>query len=369
MTTVLYKFISCLSIPFLILTVILVLYWLVYSLKQTRRLYRRYKACKKTLHTEAQSLSKERELYNYKTLITKYVLMIMCSFAEVASFLGSGISGITQHLLSLPNSTKQISVIHIDSNCSVKNWFIKYYEYPSDVLFQNVCILLPLLVVTLLCIITRYLTARYLNHPFKRSIIKYILWYLFQCVLIGFCSTLYTWSFLFLLLPILFLVNWILLLRAMSILSRVLQSNIKEIRLFSNNRALYRQQVSAYRLYHIFRIALLVSFLFIIAYEGLHILHRLLETIMLHNCFEILVLKFPIASFLQVSINTRHVILVTIDFLCKLSLVIFSISTCLPLCVVTFSPLIFKCVKRFTEKKDQYRYNYERFEPLLRKKL
>ena len=185
-----------------------------------------------------------------------------------------------------------------------------------------------------------------------------------QCILIGFCSTKYTWIFMVFIFFIINLTNWILLLRATSFLSRVLRSHLMDIKLYSNNRVFYNTQLSAYNFYRIIRIVLLASeFLF----------------------FLVVVLSFPLRIFqifssnsCQIQINQIIIILsfhmenqeLMLDLMFLLEsfiFIVYALSIFLPLCGITFVPLIIKCVKRCREKEDQYRYNYEKLEPLSRR--
>ena len=331
--------------------------------KQARRLNRE---CEKQ-ETGIQYFSKDL-LYHYKTDITKYVLMIMCSIVEIVSIIFSGITEIIQSRLHLANETKLNSLMHQNYDCSSPTWFLIYSQHPLDVLLQNICLFLVLFAILLICILSRYLAARYLHHPFKHILVKYISWYLFQGILLAFCSTWYTWFFLILLLPIICLINWKLLQRDTSILSRVLKSNITEIKLFSNNKVLYHRQLSAYKFYRIFRVALLISFLTLSLYGCLFILYRAIEILLFHRCIKILAWMWYFPTPLEVPIHIRHNIIVAIYFIDKVSLMIYSISSCLPLCLITFSPIVLKCMMRYTEKVDQYRYNYQTLQPLLRRK-
>ena len=120
---------------------------------------------------------------------------------------------------------------------------------------------------TLLTVLSRYLIARYLNHPFKRTAIKYLIWSISQCILIGLCSTIYTWMFIVLIFPIIGFTNWILLLRATSVLSRVLRSHLRDIQLYSDNRVFYNTQLSAFKFYRMLRVVLLVSLFVLIIIE------------------------------------------------------------------------------------------------------
>ena len=96
---------------------------------------------------------------------------------------------------------------------------------------------------------------------FKNTLAKYLTWLGFQVLIIAICSSIYTVIAVYIALPVLSLVNWLVLLRDIRILSRVLRSNLRELQLFSNNRILYRQNVYGFRLFRIFQKCLLFSLL------------------------------------------------------------------------------------------------------------
>ena len=84
--------------------------------------------------------------------------------------------------------------------------------------------------------------------------------------------------------PIIGLTNWILLLRATSFLSRVLRSHLMDIKLYSNNRAFYNTQLSAYNFYRKFRIMCLVSALFsIVSFTGFLVI-RMVKIVLVSFC-------------------------------------------------------------------------------------
>ena len=205
---------------------------------------------------------------------------------------------------------------------------------------------------------------RYLNHSFKRNLIKYLIWCSIQCILIGFCSTKYTWMFIVFINPIIGLTNWILLLRATSFLSRVLRSHLMEIKLYSNNRVFYNTQLSAFNFYRIFRIVLLISTLSVIFFDLLFFAWRAIKIFVHYSCQIQIDQTVIIPSF---HLDSRLWFDEIITLLDELFIILYILALFLPLCGITFAPLIIKCVKRCREKEDQYRYNYENLEPLLRR--
>ena len=350
-------------LPIFFLTIALIIGWIIYFIVKCWRIYKEYKTCKRTpvlhpLYSDVQYLSKQRKLYNLKTHFTKYILMIVCSLVEVSSICVAYSASIRlkpNHLLN--NSLVKIGNVY----CKSLGWDENGHVIP----IQTNVYLLFLLHLVLVTILTRYLAARYLYHPFKRTLIKYIIWYSLQFISIELCSTIYTWVFMVLIFPIISLTNWILLLRATSILSRVLRSHLMDIKLYSNNRVFYNTQLSAYNFYRKFRIMCLVSALFSIVICTGFLVIRMAKIVFVNFC-SIHFGHTMIPLFLK--INYSHLIRNIINKAFGFCIYAYLLSLFLPLCGLTFAPLIIKCVKRCREKEDQYRYNYEKLEPLLRRR-
>ena len=360
--------IACIIFPLSLLTITLIIGWIVYFIVKCWRVYKEYKTCKRTpvlhpLYSDVQYLSKQRKLYNLKTHFTKYILMIVCCSFEVASFLAAGSSSIIELKLQPLNNTRNLVIGYL--HCTqVSGWFALYNDYPLVIPTLLLVFLIPALHLTLLTILSRYLSTRYLNHPFKRTLIKYLIWCSIQCILIGFCSTKYTWMFMVFIIPMISLTNWILLLRATSFLSRVLRSHLMEIKLYSNNRVFYNTQLSAYNFYRKFRIVLLISTFFVIFFEVIFFVWRAIKIFLRYSCQIKIDQTVIIPPF---ELDNRNWIQELIILFDSLFIIVYILSIFLPLCGITFVPLIIKCVKRCREKEDQYRYNYEKLEPLLRR--
>ena len=143
---------------------------------------KKYRICKQTpnlhpIYRDVQYLSQRRKLYNLKTHIVKYVLIVMCLGVEICTLDWAAVYALMngRHL----NSNIAANWAKIQShypNCEVPFFFIRLYEFPLLVIIYSLGFLQFFLLFVLLSILTRYLAARYLNHPFKRSLIKYIIW-------------------------------------------------------------------------------------------------------------------------------------------------------------------------------------------------
>ena len=353
--------------PFLTI-ITLMIGWNVYFIVKCWRIFKQYKTCKQTpvlhpLYSDVLYLSKQRKLYNLKTHITKYVLMVVCSSVELAGMVGLGIASVFQlHPRHLPDHT---TLLFGNLNCKSYIWFLMFFGDEIHILMTNFALIFLSLLPITLAILSRYLAARYLNHPFKRTLIKYLIWCCVQCILIGFCSTPYTWIFLLLLVPIFSITNWIVLLRDTSILSRVLRSNLRDIQLYSDNRVFYNQQLSAFKFYQIFRIVSLVSLFVMFLTQWLLLILGIFEMVLLETCS--IHLWNNVTFLISIRTNFDWLIFPLLGILVAIVFLLYSLSLCLPLCGLTFIPIILKCVKRCREKEDQYRYNYDKLEPLLKK--
>ena len=238
---------------------------------------------------------------------------------------------------------------------------------PQLIWLQNLKYFTGFLWFVLISILTRYLAARYLNHPFNKTLYKYIVWISVQFCVVAFCSNKFTFIFSIFAFPLLFIINWLVLLRDNRILGRVLRSNLTELEFHSNNRVLYHEQVTGYRCYRFFSKLLLISMLLLVitAFTGnsTHILRYSAET----SFFLKIIYNFNFALELHFSNTTvirATVIINTIDYACNL---IYTISSSLPIICITLFPLIRACVKRYKSRYMVYRYNYENIQPLIRR--
>ena len=209
---------------------------------------------------------------------------------------------------------------------------------------------------TLLSILTRYLSARYLNHSFKKTLTKYLTWLCLQILMVSVGSSIYTVIAVYLILPVLSLVNWLLLLRDIRILSRVLRSNLRELELFSNNRILYQQNVYEFRLFRIFQKCLLFSLLCLVI------------SLIVYSCNFIVISFYHSPCLLNklygTDIDTRTALQddYGTEFYLKLVyksvFLLHSINSSFPLLIITILPLLRECVKRYRSRNFVYRYNY-----------
>ena len=229
--------------------------------------------------------------------------------------------------------------------------------------------LLGFLLFVCLSILTRYLAARYFNHPFRTILIKYLVWLSVQFLIVCLCSTKYTLAFSFILFPLLSIINWLVLLRDNRLLSRNLKSHLREIKLFGNSKTLYRKQLSAFRFYRIFQKILLVSLFFLPLLGIFNQIYQFSLIVFDSHCILNVVYGF------NISINSPYLHPSHREFILQeygniieaLFACLYSLSTLFPLILITLFPLIYACFKRYKYRNIVYRYNYENIQPLLRR--
>ncbi|KAI6645859.1 hypothetical protein LOD99_13118 [Oopsacas minuta] len=210
-------------------------------------------------------------------------------------------------------------------------------------------------------ILTRYITARYLNHHFKLTIVKYIVWLLLQCVIIAFSSTLHTFICSFILFPIIGLINWLVLFRDHRNLSQALKSHLDETS--SHNKEEYREELGGYRLYNVFKKVLLFSLLLLVIAFGLVKLNYFFVLIddsrALAKIFGINLLNEK-PRYQYPSEGKRGME----EFVIKITQLIYlfyTLSIVIPSFAMTVFPIFYECVKRYRSRNYTYRYNNDSF--------
>ena len=353
----------------LLITFCLNIVWILVCMRECYRFVNRYLTCKRTsdlhpIYKDVQYLSRQRKLYNLETHIVKYVLAISCLSVEVVGIVNGTI------LSSVEKSTRMnTSIIRYESqypNCYLNAQAWKLYSTPSMMWFQNINQFTFLLWFVLISILTRYLAARYLSHPFNKTLYRYIVWISVQFCIVAFFSYKYTFLFSIFAFPLLFLINWLVLLRDNRILCRVLKSNLTELDLHSNNRVLYHEQVSGYRCYRFFIKVLLSSSLFFVVGSILKALFQLIDLLTNSFCLLNIIYSFNHTVSTHIPFSSPQIALIT-DIISDTCVFIYSISISLPIICITLIPLIRACVKRYKSRYMVYRYNYENIQPLLRR--
>ena len=347
------------SVTYAIFTVCLYLGWLVNCIMQCLKTLNMYRTCKRTpnlhpIYRDVQYLSQQRRLYNLETHCVKYLLASLCILNELTALFWILLCTIFDSEYAFDVKTRT-EIQKMFPNCTGYSKLYEFYFDPFSIIMSNTQVLLYMSLFTLLSILTRYLSARYLNHSFKNTLTKYLTWLGFQTLVIAVGSSIYTVIPAYLVLSVLSLVSWLLLLRDIRILSRVLRSNLRELQLFSDNRILYRQNVYGFRLFRIFQKCLLFSLLCFVLTFIICICEFIFFSVNHSSCL--------LNKLYGTDIDTRIAFVddYIMDYIQQLIVCIFlvhSISSSFPLLIVTVLPLLRECVKRYRSRHFVYRYNY-----------
>ena len=363
------------SIINIIFSICLSIGWIIHSLRQCWFISVDYKLCKYTpnlhpIHRDVQYLSQQRKLYNLKTHFVKYVLIVMCLSIELIGNIWIGLTGIVSVNLVENNSFKYSRMLQISSlnpQCFMDGTLRLMYLFPYLIILYGISIILFTLLLVLLCILTRYLATRYLNHPFKRTLYKYIAWLVVQCIVIVICSNIYTIIFMYFIFPLFCFINWLVLLRDNLFLSRVLKSNLREIKLHAYNRQLYRQQLTAYKFYRFFNRILIIGIFclsfFVLLYCSGHIIRFLSSSYCLLNLVYDMNINVEYSKYHSLLYIIREIV----SCLDSFSFLLYSFSNSLPLFCLTLFPLVSECIKRYRSRNNVYRFNYDNIQHLLRR--
>ena len=353
----------------LFITFCLNIVWIFVCMRECYRDVNRYLTCKRTpdlhpVYKDVQYLSRQRKLYNLETHIVKYVLVTLCMSVEVV--------GLLVHvavLLSVsrfqPNGVilSEMKYQKEYPNCHFEHRICQLLFNPQLIWFQNIAFFIILIWFVLISILTRYLAARYLNHPFNKTLYRYIVWISVQLCVVAFCSNKFTLIFFIFAFPLLSIINWLVLLRDNRILCRVLRSNLTELEFHSNNRVLYHEQVTGYKCYRFFSKVLLISMFFLVISLSCGFSIELFHLFGDSFCLPNIIYNSTFNIHIPYSIQHLHLIYY-IEYACVL---IYSISSSLPIICITLFPLIRACVKRYKSRYMVYRYNYENIQPLIRR--
>ena len=359
-----------------ILTFCLNLGWLIYCIIKFRVVFKRYQTCKRTpnLHPidrDVQYLSQQRKLYNLKTHLVKYALIVLCISVELILTVWLVTTAIISSKQIL-NSKLNATITEIEQehpNCFFGHSLTRLYFFPYLIIVIHMNYLLGFLLFVCLSILTRYLAARYFNHPFRTILIKYLVWLSVQFLIVCLCSTKYTLVFSFILFPLLSIINWLVLLRDNQLLSRNLKSHLREIKLFGNSKTLYREQLFVFRFYRIFQKVSLLSLFCLSLFGIFYQIFQLCYIFLGSYCILNVVYGFNISidSPYLLHSHPKHILqkygtIIDLLFSC-----LYLLLTLFPLILISLFPLIYECFKRYKNRYIVYRYNYENMQRLMRR--
>ena len=350
MSSILIKVFLALSILVCFIIVFLNIVWIVKLLNELCKLLKNYKCSKKgtdnrPIYRDVDSIPIV-DSYSYRTDIVRFIALITICALEIWQVLFSCF-----YRLIFITSPKQIPQNNIiqgeDSNTTCHFNFMKFFQHPYLLYLLNIELYSYLLLLILLTVLTRFLSARSLRHPVRTSLIRYIAWLLIQYLFIALSSTTYTYPLYFFLFPTFSLINLFLLVRESVVLCNVLKTNAKNIRLYSyNSRRLFNEQLLIYKHYKLFRMLLLLSLFVSVVFIFLQLSSTGFKLVLCQ-----------IKNFTHPS-AAPELIMKVLSYLDPLLILLFLLSYGLPLWVYSAANIIVVLMKRYSARKKQYRFNY-----------
>ena len=352
--------------------------WLIVFIRKCYQQTNAYKQCKNStvfhpIYSDVKYLQKNRKLYNLKTHLVKYTIFSLCLLIEIMNILWFFLTDYIQANAAVPkNNSVILNFEKTHQNCHFHASVLKFYYNISYIIVYNVNYVFIFLLYCTISILSRYLAARYLNHSFTRTLIKYIIWILVQCSLIAVCSSIYTLPVSFLLYPIIFFINFIFLIRDSLILSSVLKLNLRELRLHGS-KLLYKQQLKAFQFYRIFRGIYILSISLLLLCYCFLFFYKAIDLILQQNCIFEFLYNINIPSSVKDTLYQHRNALKGLECISEMIsfmfLLIYIISLNVPLIGITIFPILAGIIKRWRAKEEQFRFNYENMEPFLRRRL
>ena len=238
-------------------------YYIVLISKQSVIKLREFRKCSRLNSHEINTIVKFNLLYNHKTTIIKCLFIIGILSFEIITWCYV----LVYHSVFNTN-IKHKSVINkvhmISPNCSVHPRMGFYYHYPASRLIPILMAIMLCTLINLISLLTTFLKKRYYVHPFRTSLIRYIVWWSFQAIILLACCTIYTLPILFILSPSLALVNWFYLIYESKQLAYILRARISDILNYEWDQVHYKQSRQTYRLYVVFTILYVTAMLTLI---------------------------------------------------------------------------------------------------------
>ena len=315
----------------------------------------------------------KRILYNSETHIVKDIILIILCVAEIGESVVITVTG----LLALSSRAWEGTFDFYPgtnltmNNCSysdtwdglshvarrtkfIRIWMVFDYSFCS---IGYIAFLL------LLSFLTEYLSRRYFQHSYSKSVIRHLIILVIQVCIILIFTNLEIIALQLLIVPIFILINWCVLVKNSLHLRRVLKSNVRDLDLHFTHRHFYRQQKYVLQIYNIsmpiFLAGLLFGALFFLYHDYLTFVIIVIRT----PCVEA---QIRSDAWVDTSINKIVKNLNQITLIGSLILLeIHFILQGLPLYIICFGTLYSACMKRLRMRKQKTRFSYEDFPHLL----
>ena len=348
--------------------------WTVKVIKHLKQSITTYRVHKRMDYRDIRE--QNRILYNHETHIVKDIILLIICIAEMCEPVMSIITGVFvpyynalhgvvyyppfNTTASLTPCTLKQTILNINSLTTETTFPEDWYMYFTSFLMIT-CVIFFLL----LSFLTRYLSKRYFIHPIRKTCITHIALALIQISIIS-CLTNRDTSILYLfIVPIMILIDWCILVRNCRILFRVLQSNVRDLKLNLSNRYLYIEQWKLLQVYKMLIPILLSALFFGVCVVFLHFYTHIVIGILWSHCFNLMIGdSYTYAGYIKL-FHALYYINKFSEYSTFVCLIIHFILLGFPMFATSVGMLYSACVKRCSQKESDYRFNYDSFRTAL----
>ena len=348
--------------------------WTVKVMKHLKQSITMYRVHKRIDYRDIRE--QNRILYNYETHIVKDIILLIICIAEMVEPVMSIIVGVVvsyynvlHDRLHYPtfNTTASLapctfiqSVEEINMYGYLLIFTTNWYMY-----FTSFLMIGSVIFFLLLSFLTRYLSKRYFIHPIRKTCITHIALALIQISIIS-CLTNRDISILYLfIVPIMILIDWCILVRNCRILFRVLQSNVRDLKLNLSNRYLYIEQWKLLQVYKMLIPILLSALFFGVCVIFLHFYIHIVSGFEMSHCFHLVMGDMHTYTDYLKSFATLRYIESVLKYLKFICMILHFILLGFPMFAISIGMLYSACVKRCSQKESDYRFNYLNFRTAL----
>ena len=313
-----------------------------------------------------------RILYNHETHIVKGIILLIICIAEMCEpvMIIVGVFGAyyQQKLVSeihypVFNTTDSLTLCTLKQTVVEINLQVYLLTFPGGWYMDifSFFIIFCTVFFILLSFLTRYLSKRYFIHPIRRTCITHITLALIQISIIC-CLTNRDISILYLfIVPIMILIDWCILVRNSRILFRVLRSNVRDLKLNLSNRYLYTEQWRLLQVYKMLIPILLSALFFGVCVFFLHFYLNIVSGFLKSHCFNFMMGdNYTYVGYMK-PLNAYHYVDSFKEYSKLICLIIHFILLGFPMFAISVGMLYSACVKRYSQKESDYRFNYNDF--------
>ena len=348
--------------------------WTVKVMKHLKQSITMYRVHKRMDYRDIRE--QNRILCNHETHIVKDIILLVICIAEMVEPVMSIIVSVVisyynvlQDVVNFPafNTTASLTPCTFLQTVEEINLYgyrmmfaLSWYMYLTSLIMIG-CVMFILL----LSFLTRYLSKRYFIHPIRKTCITHIALALIQISIIS-CLTNRDTSILYLfIVPIMILIDWCILVRNCRILFRVLQSNVRDLKLNLSNRYLYIEQWKLLQVYKMLIPILLSALFFGVCVIFLHFYIHIVLGILWSHCFNLMIGdSYTYAGYIKL-FQALYYMTEFSEYSKFVCMILHFILLGFPMFAISVGMLYSACVKRCSQKESDYRFNYDNFRTAL----